>query len=271
VDNRHEWRVSRYGRVRRRCTELGIETDRRISTWQKSSATHKDAIGYDKYHAVTQEVSAFIDLAPIAGVVSPVFGFARDISLLGEPPEEKFVLISRYGGESVAQLLRSKANDHTLPLANATEFGAAMRSVVAIVKQLHAAGIAHGDLHSGNLLWERDEKRFSLVDFGLSVGSATWRHRISDYERLLGIGLRMVLRRCRQLDRDAAALNPLRLLQSDTAAPYLDELRHIAREAFELMFAGAPAETRGSDATSSDSSALVAYRTLESCPIQLIR
>jgi hypothetical protein len=60
---------------------------------------------------------------------------------------------------------------------------------------------------------------------------------------LLGIGLRMVLRRCRQLDRDAAALNPLRLLQSDTAAPYLDELRHIAREAFELMFAGAPAET----------------------------
>jgi serine/threonine protein kinase len=188
----------------------------------------------DKFYL--EEVSTFVDLAPIAGVVSPVFGFARDISLLGEPPEEKFVLISRYGGESVAQLLRSKASDHTLPLASATEFGAAMRSVAAIVKQLHAAGIAHGDLHSGNLLWERDEKRFSLVDFGLSVGSATWRHRISDYERLLGIGLRMVLRRCRQLDRDAAALNPLRLLQSDTAAPYLDELRHIAREAFELMF-----------------------------------
>ena len=41
-------------------------------------------------------------------------------------------------------------------------------SLIRCVSSLHALGIYHGDLNNGNILYNREERKFNLVDFGAS-------------------------------------------------------------------------------------------------------
>lgn len=42
------------------------------------------------------------------------------------------------------------------------------KSLIHCVSSLHALGIYHGDLNNGNILYNRKERKFNLVDFGAS-------------------------------------------------------------------------------------------------------
>lgn|GEM_PF-6317290 len=42
------------------------------------------------------------------------------------------------------------------------------KSLIRSVSSLHALGIYHGDLNYGNILYDRKERRFNLIDFGAS-------------------------------------------------------------------------------------------------------
>lgn len=71
------------------------------------------------------------------------------------------------GGSLDMQMLRMRMDDEFTP-AVATKM---TDNYISLRKQLHTRGVAHGDMHEGNVTW--DGNKMGVIDFGLSKPSYT--------------------------------------------------------------------------------------------------
>ena len=70
-------------------------------------------------------------------------------------------IVFEYGGESLAQVLKSCAGEALLVKRVALQLWSALNAV-------HKAGLLHLDVKPGNVLWREDSCKLMLCDFGLS-------------------------------------------------------------------------------------------------------
>ena len=74
-----------------------------------------------------------------------------------------FIVLERMPGESLASLL---AKHHVF---SDKEIGTIARDIAAAVAFAHAHGVAHNDLRPANVLFDAEQGRASLIDFGLAT------------------------------------------------------------------------------------------------------
>lgn len=106
-----------------------------------------------------KEVKVMDDLKHIEGiprVVASKFGAARDKYGIKDPVG--IIAMSKSPGKTI-QEISDKSKDPSLVLK-------AWDKAIPILKQIHKKGYAHGDIHSGNVLYDSKSGKASIIDLG---------------------------------------------------------------------------------------------------------
>ncbi|MCA9258026.1 MAG: protein kinase, partial [Planctomycetales bacterium] len=125
--------------------------------WLYVSASHvyktpKDIARFDDVFAVEEA-----NLKKLQKYASPLF--PKFEGVVQDHAEKKYLKLERVAGTSLARQLRELVPEQFLYV---------LQQLSMALRMLHGEGVMHRDLHQGNVLFDPDSLRVTIIDFGIS-------------------------------------------------------------------------------------------------------
>lgn len=121
-----------------------------------------------------REAMAMEDLKHVEGIPRVVASkFTTRTNRYGDLEDLGIIAMSRAPGKPIASIKSPEAKSK------------AWEKVLPILKKIHQAGYFHGDLHSGNVMYDRRSQRASVIDFG-KAGDTSIAEMFGDLVSVMG-------------------------------------------------------------------------------------